>query len=152
MFIFRYEHNRDLCQEPFYATGGESLTGHGSIKIMPNCASDRPWFGANGWPPRRIMPHERCAVTADQFNLWVGNFDQLDKPEWDLIAYWVDDEMYRIDWREDCGQLVFNPEFAINFGKVTLQDVFAFQSKTDADYEYLANISFNLVTTATPMM
>ncbi len=146
MFIFRFEHNRKVCTHPYFNENGESLTGHGSMKYFADCPvpeSEKPQFGGSGDPPYRIMVHERCAVTAHQFDRWIGRdwYEPLPKEPklfvkgWDLVAYWVDDDSEGIDWREDNYQIIFNPEFAINMGSVTMKDVIAIKADVNA-YSY----------------
>jgi hypothetical protein len=152
MFIFRYEHNRKVCTRDEYTAGGESLTGHGTFTSCGSKNSQTPNFGLTGMGPRSIMEHERCAVTANQYHNWVGEdrscdmstldcegdsycyycpslYRVRDCPDWDLIAYWVEDNKEGIDWREDNNQIVFNPEFSINMGAVTFDDVEAFSNR-----------------------
>jgi hypothetical protein len=160
MFIFRMEHERNVCQNPFFKAGGESITGHGTYRI---CSYDIeiPNFGLAGDPPATLMmEHERCAVNALQFDNWISKNTDYDcrmitmycqrigqwcihcKVElpirltipagWDILAYWVEDEMENIDWRYDRGQIVFNPEFAICMGKVTYKEVIAIRKEWQA--------------------
>jgi hypothetical protein len=155
MFIFRFEHDRSECTLSYYMPNGESLTGHG-IGTTCDGYEIRPNFGWAGYPPCRIMVHERCAVTANQFDYWIesnffpmpctysdedcsGSFEcqecgeyrkELSIPEgWNLVAYWVEDSAFGIDWREDNDQICFNPEFAVNMGPVTIADAKAFQDE-----------------------
>jgi hypothetical protein len=46
-----------------------------------------------------------------------------DYPDWELLAYWVDDNKNGIDWHEDNSQIVFNPTFAECIGAVELWEV-----------------------------
>lgn len=155
MFIFRFEHKRNECVHPNFRAGGDSLTGHG---IATYCESYnvRPNFGHRGSPPARIAEYERCAVTANQFDSWIAE-RQIAKPcrntteycrreqecwecavyerslniprEWDLMAYWVEDNSFGIDWREDNDQICFNPEFATLIGPVTVPEVMALKDE-----------------------
>lgn len=147
MFIFRVEHMRQFCQhDPRYREGGTSATGHGPQRGCQEFFSDSPNFGGYGSPPYiPMMVHERCAATADQWHSWItpdrgcinlyeGDCKDwcqcpesyaLHMPrEWHIVAYWVEDNAEGIDWRFDSGQIVFNPEFAINMGSVTEDDVY----------------------------
>lgn len=108
--------------------------------------------------PSVMMVHERCAVTAAQFNKWISA-DYIYTPctgstpycypgdkycgycpvamdyslkyadDWQIIAYWVEDSSEGVDWRYDNNQVVFNPAFAVNMGAVELSDVYAFASE-----------------------
>jgi hypothetical protein len=148
MFIFRVEHNRDVCSSPIFRTGGQSITGHGTFRA-DGCSTARcPNFGHVGMPPYRMMAHERCAVTAEQWADWVGTDTSCqyttadcygsnycdecpirrsfqERPNWDIVAYWVEDHMKGTDWRIDNGQIIFNPAFAINMGVITYDDFLA---------------------------
>ena len=155
MFIFRFEHRRDECVHPKFNAESGNLTGHG---IATYCASynERPNFGHKGFPPARIAEYERCAVTANQFDRWIGErmvprpcrdtnmyCDGMEEcwecatyerslnipAEWDLMAYWVEDNAFGIDWREDNDQICFNPEFATLIGPVTVSEVLAFKDE-----------------------
>jgi hypothetical protein len=149
MRIFRYEHNRDMCTDPHYATGGDSPTGHGTFQKCGGYKSSPPNFGMYGCPPDKpMMPHERCAVTAEQFSEWIGPdydcrftsescegerycencpFERFLPAkriaEWPLMAYEVNDSSEGIDWRIDAEQVVFNPAFATFIGEVSVSDV-----------------------------
>jgi hypothetical protein len=142
MFIFRFEHNRKECKDPFFNENGASLTGHGTMKYQSYCPipqKDKPRFGGSGSPPYRIMAHERCAVTAEQFKRWRGvdmwgfdrtsHDDELFVKGWDLVAYWVEGSSEYTDWRYDNDQVIFNPEFAVNMGMVTMTDVLAIEAE-----------------------
>jgi hypothetical protein len=125
MRIYRFEHNREACKTEFYSSEGKSLTGHGTFT---SCASsdfrDRPRFGFNGNAPAMLMEHERCAVTAQQFRSWESPaFTARKVRDWDLVAYDVQDNKVGTDWREDRGQIVFNPEYATYVGTVTVAQV-----------------------------
>jgi hypothetical protein len=138
MFIFRVEHKREICTDSFFGDQGGSLTGHGCQMFSRyDCGdmySDAPRFGGKGDPPDRIMEHERCAVLAEQFNRWIGynwvtgSYEFVMPSEWHIVAYGVEDSSAGIDWREDNDQIVFNPEFAVNMGTVTLAEVEAFST------------------------
>lgn len=147
MFIFRVEHDREVCTYEEFKLGGKSLTGHGPLTGW--CGN--PNYGYTKSPPLiRMMPHERCAVTALQFDSWIsedwecknvttwcngkkgyckycGFLPQsrnLYLPDgWSIVSYWVEDDKDGIDWRIDNGQVVFNPEFAFLIGKVQLAEV-----------------------------
>lgn len=145
MFIFRYEHDRSVCAHHLYKEGGESLTGHGTFTGCPN-KYGAPNFGLCQSAPYLIMPHERCAVTAQQFADWVGSTykchyatvacegkdycyncpprpDLEPHADWSIIAYWVEDSQENTDWREDNSQIIFNPSFAIHIGAIELWEV-----------------------------
>jgi hypothetical protein len=126
MRIYRYEHNRAACENTTYNSDGPSLTGHGTYTSCPNKDWDNiPAFGFAGLGPARIMEHERCAVTAEQFSSWQGaSFSPTKKyRDWDIVSYEVDDTKEGIDWRYDNGQIVFNPEFASYVGTVTVAEI-----------------------------
>ena len=152
MFIFRFEHNRDVCMDAKYGKGGDSETGHGPASgSEAGCYTDRPNFGRAGATPSiRMVEYERCSVTAQQFSAWIGmKYDYscqfttsacqgggncylcpstatraLDiSPDWDIIAYWVEDESEGIDWREDNNQIIFNPSYAQRIGTVQLWEI-----------------------------
>jgi len=142
MFIFRVEHKREYCTgDSRYEVSGKSLTGHGTYKKCDNLSwgsSNVPNFGLYGSPPyTAMMLHERCAVMADQWQNWIGPYYECKDsvecedychcpvqytlnllPEWQIMCYWVNDDMEGIDWRIDNNQIVFNPSFAINMGSV----------------------------------
>jgi hypothetical protein len=128
MFIFRAEHKRDICENPIYAEGGTSLTGHGTYTPCPN-KYPAPDFGLYGAAPSiRMMIHERCAVTADQFMDWIGidwtgNRVLVVDETWHFVAYWVNSSGEDIDWRYDNHQIVFNPAFAEMIGSVELWEI-----------------------------
>lgn len=126
MRIYRYEHNRAACGSEFYNSEGESLTGHGTFTSCPTKDFDSlPHFGLCGRPPVKIMEHERCAVTAEQFSSWQSSSYSPTRKyrDWDIVAYDVDDTKEGIDWRTDNGQIVFNPEFASYVGTVTAAEI-----------------------------
>lgn len=126
MRIYRYEHNRAVCENATYRSDGSSLTGHGTYTSCPSKVFDAmPPYGFSGNGPASIMEHERCAVTAEQFASWQGcNFSAKKKyRDWDLIVYIVDDSKEGIDWHYDNGQVVFNPAFATYAGTATVADV-----------------------------
>jgi hypothetical protein len=141
MIVFRFEHNRTVCTSEKYREGGESLTGHGPHSGGCDIYGNRPNFGSKGAAPYRIMEHERCAVTTEQFTDWItpkriarkcsfrSRFcdgeqacyycaDEvviIDLPrDWDLVAYELDAAKEDIDWRFDSNQVVFNPAFAVS--------------------------------------
>ena len=150
MFILRLEHDRDACTDEKYMTGGRSPIGHGPAS---GCYATRPNFGHQGSPPSGGMAeYERCAVTADQFNDWIGyaynapdcynstafcrddgypcsycpclKEKTLAKPDdWHIMAYWVEDWREGLDWRIDSHQVIFNPGFATQIGPVELWEV-----------------------------
>jgi hypothetical protein len=151
MFIFRVEHKREFCgYDPRYRVGGSSPTGHGTYKTceqVRNSMIPVPNFGLIGMPPTRaMMVHERCAVTAGQFEAWVGTDYSCRKEspdcnssegscyckpsyivdlrtQWHIVAYWVEDDAEGIDWRTDNGQIVFNPAFATNMGAIAEKEI-----------------------------
>jgi hypothetical protein len=147
MLIFRLEHNRHVCNSSRYELDGSSPTGHGPIFRCPSALST-PNFGSRGRTP--VIPmqfHERCAVTAEQFNSWIsvsenqcreltedciGSYNCLfcppvnDSPlylsyDWLLIAYEVDESQEGIGWRIDGTQVIFDPSKATLVGKVSEQ-------------------------------
>lgn len=125
MLIFRFEHNRAVCDNAHYRSSGPSLTGHG---IMTSCGTQNynsiPKFGLSGIGPFRIMEHERCAVTVQQFDSWKHfSFNAKKIRDWDLVCYEVDDTKEGIDWRYDNNQIVFNPEFASYVGTMTVAEM-----------------------------
>ena len=153
MFIFRIEHDRKRCVHSEYREGSVSNTGHGPM-VQCNSINKRPNFGGNGNPPRiRMMKHERCAVTADQFNDWISFYnpcrytdaycwgsgnclwcppiptaDDLSMPDgWVIMAYHVEDDKKGIDWRIDENQIVFNHEFVTCMGTVSRSDMNSFR-------------------------
>lgn len=124
MLIYRYEHNRVVCTSSEFSISGPSLTGHGTVITCPTSSFDTiPRFGFSGSCPTRLMRHERCAVTAEQFNSWksAGFVDKT--RDWDLVVYMVADSSEGIDWRIDSNQVVFNPEFATYIGTTTAAEV-----------------------------
>lgn len=133
MFVFRVEHKRNVCSDPYFGESGDSLTGHGCQMFSRyNCGylyDHAPRFGGVGNPPNRIMEHERCAVTAEQFDRWVGydygtgKRDMCMTDGWHIVAYGLQEDAFGIDWRIDNDQIIFNPEFAVNLGAVTLAEV-----------------------------
>jgi len=154
MFIFRTEHDRTVCNSTEFRKGGISLTGHGPYKVG-NCTLSvkRPNYGTNGMAPTAIMPHERCAVTANQFFAWITtdhsckytssnctgstyycdfcpDETNLKLPDgWSIVAYWVEDESDGIDWYQQYNQIMFNPAFAINMGTVQVSEIEEFVSE-----------------------
>ncbi len=149
MFIFRVEHKREYCEfDSRYQIGGSSLTGHGTFRKC-YCYDDResvPNFGLWGSPPLTVMmEHERCAVTAVQWDSWIAPdyschndcsdhckcparfiLNMTDK--WHIVCYWVEDDARGTDWRIDNNQVVFNPAFAINLGSVEEWEVIELES------------------------
>lgn len=146
MFIFRVEHKREHCaSDPQFKIGGSSSTGHGPFRTCINFeySQAKPNFGLYGNPPTiSMMVHERCAVTAEQWDCWItpDNYcadDLCDGyctcpysrklklgSEWHIVCYWVEDNAEGIDWRIDAEQIVFNPAFAINLGTVAESEIF----------------------------
>lgn len=147
MLIFRVEHNRYVCNDNRFGSGGSSPTGHGPIFRCRTSSRD-PNFGSRGRTP--VIPmhfHERCAVTAEQFNSWIGVSENQcrelteycinsyncifcptvnDSPlylsyDWLLIAYEVDESQKDISWRIDGTQVIFDPGKATLIGEVSEQ-------------------------------
>src|ERR1044071_6388906 len=73
MFIFRVEHDRNLCDDYRYSVNGSSITGHGTFMKCNSAreADESPNFGLCGEKPINLESHERCAVTAEQFQHWI---------------------------------------------------------------------------------
>ena len=135
MFIFRFEHVCPLRHGPVRITYSCPLT------LDPYDDAGRPEFGHRGSPPADIDDHERCAVTALQFEEWWGNYwyegsrkpnPDYDNTQWELIAYWVEDDQKGHNWHYDNGQVVFDPTGAVNMGPVTIDEVLAMRDEEDA--------------------
>jgi hypothetical protein len=128
MRIYRVEHNRDVCKAYDYKIGGRSPSGHGPATWC--YSQDSPSFGCIGpYPRKRMREYERCAVTAEQFPLWLTHAaTSVPRPfnlgtEWSLIAYEVEQINKGLTWFEDNMQIIFNPVFATNLGKVNEVDI-----------------------------
>lgn len=120
MRIYRFEHNRAVCAHGSYTSDGASPTGHGPA-VTCLTTGTKPRFGFSGNAPSKIEFHERCAVTAEQFDAWrSADFTARIPRGWDLVAYDVDD---RQGWRYDNNQVVFNPAYATYVGTVTVAEV-----------------------------
>lgn len=131
MFVYRVEHDREVCDDYTFGQGGTSYTGHGPSSGW-NCTINVPNFGVAGNPPNRTLSHyHRCAVTARQFPYWItpspfpGATKLMMLPGWSIIQYWLDDESEGDDWWIDQGQIIFDSEAdtCLRMGTVTQRDV-----------------------------
>lgn len=125
MIVYRFEHIGCVGSE-YTLPNPNHGPGMGDCHNAPHL---KPSFGTSLNPPNSIRPHERCAVTVEQYPLWWGTDWDNHRVEpreyhgWAVMAYQLNDDAEGTDWRYDGDQIVFDTYAADRLGRVPATDI-----------------------------